>query len=191
VTGHHGKVRAQPQPEVNTSWGRTIRPSPHERRGGWVAFAALLVALAPAIAPHAAALQFQTDQWVTECATGAAASCSIIGAFGGVSQEGTEGSFALAVDVQNAQVAVVGKPYPVKGIIRIDKNPPVECIGPRYCLVASTDAETIIRQMDRGALILVDIFTAKSVFHSSISTNGYRAGVAKIRAEGYRYPLNN
>lgn len=146
-------------------------------------FAPLAALVLSATAP-AEALQFQTDNWTTECdfsGTG----CSIIGTFSGLDRNGAKGSFALAVELQETVVAVVGQPQPVKGIIKVDKYPPIECRGLRYCLVSNKDSKRLIDQFNLGALILVDVFTTKSAFHSSMSTIGYRASVSKIIAQNH------
>ena len=93
----------------------------------------------------------------------------------------------MLVDLKNRQLAVVGEPVPARANLRIDKNQPVGCTGTQ-CIFSNTDAETVIRQLQYGSLMLIDVFTAKSVFQFSLSTKGFQAGMAKIQAMGYRSP---
>jgi len=141
---------------------------------------------------NAETLRFQADDWVAECdaSQAADAQCSIIGVFSSVNAAGPKGSFSLLIDLRNSLVAVVGKPFPSRASIRVDKNPPMECSGERYCIFSNNDAETIVRQLKTGSLILVDVFAGKSLFRSSLSTKGYRADLDKIHAQGFRYFSN-
>ena len=59
--------------------------------------------------------------------------------------------FSLLIDLRNHLVAVVGKPFPGRASIRVDKNPPMECRGERYCIFSNDDAETIVRQLKSGS----------------------------------------
>lgn len=136
-------------------------------------------------------VKFQADDWVTECDTSHQSpdeDCSIIGVFRNTSPDGVKGSFSLLVDLKNRQVAVVGEPLPARVSLHIDKNQPVQCKGTAHCIFSSTDAEAVARQLQYGSLILVDVFTAKSMFRFSLSAKGYKAGLAKIHAMGYRLP---
>jgi hypothetical protein len=136
-------------------------------------------------------VKFQADDWVTECNTADQRSdedCSIIGVFRNTLPDGVKGSFSLLVDLKNHQVAVVGEPAPVRTSLRIDKNPALQCTGTPHCIFARSDADGVTRQLQYGSLILVDVFTAKSLFRFSLSTKGYQAGLAKIQAMGYRPP---
>ena len=82
-------------------------------------------------------------------------------------------------------MAVVGKPPPSRATIRIDKNPAIECKGERYCIFSTSDAETIVRQLKSGSVVLVDVVAGKNAFRGSMSTKGYRADLDKIRAQGF------
>jgi hypothetical protein len=55
------------------------------------------------------------------------------------SADGTKGSFSLLVDVRNGLVAVVGKPFPTRAGIGVDKNLPLEC---RPCVIAFFPSKT-------------------------------------------------
>jgi len=52
----------------------------------------------------------------------------------------------------------------------------------------SAQAITAINQLRVGSLILIDVVTAKGTFNFSLTAKGYQAGIAKIRAWGYRLP---
>src|SRR3954451_24612563 len=143
----------------------------------------LLLLMGFAASASAETLRFQADNWVAEC--GAASDCSIIGVFNSANP-GPEGSFSLLVDLRNRLVAVVGKPPPSRATIRIDKNPAMECRGERYCIFATSDAETIVRQLKSGSLVLIDVVAGPNAFRGSISTKGYRVDLNKIRAQGFR-----
>jgi len=150
---------------------------------------ALVIGFVLATAANAQTLRFQADDWVAECGVsqGADPECSIIGVFGSTNTAGPKGSFSLLVDLRNRLVAVVGNPFPSRASIRVDKNPPMECRGDRYCIFSNADAENIVRQLKSGSLVLVDVFAGKSLFRSSLSTKGYRADLDKIHAQGFRY----
>ena len=74
----------------------------------------------------------------------------------------------------------------MKAVIRVDKNPPIECRQTRYCIFPSAQSLMAVKQLKVGSLILIDVFTAKGVFSFSLTPKGYQAGIAKIRAWGYR-----
>jgi hypothetical protein len=152
----------------------------------------LIVGFGLASGARAETLRFQADDWVAECDTSQAtdAECSIIGVFSSENAIGPKGSFSLLIDLRNNLVAVVGKPFPGRALIRVDKNPPMECRGERYCIFSNDDAETIVRQLKSGSLVLVDVFAGNSLFRSSLSTKGYRADLDKIQAQGFRYFSN-
>jgi invasion protein IalB len=149
----------------------------------------LVIGFGLATAASAQTLRFQADDWVAECGSsqGADAECSIIGVFSSTNAVGPKGSFSLLIDLRNRMVAVVGKPFPSRASIRVDKNPPMECSGERYCIFSNADAEDIVRQLKSGSLILADVFAGKNQFRSSLSTRGFRADLDKIHAQGFRY----
>jgi hypothetical protein len=127
---------------------------------------------------------FRSDEWVTECSV-EAADCSITVPFW-QTQGDRGGSFALVVMLQTANMGIVGQPLPIKAILRIDKNPPIECRQERYCIFPTAQAITALNQLRIGSLILIDVVTAKGTFTFSLTAKGYQAGIAKIRAWGYR-----
>src|SRR5579875_172041 len=47
-----------------------------------------------------------------------------------------------------------------------------------------------IDELGAGSLVLIDVYTAKDVFHSSLSAFGYQASLAKLQAEGYAVPTS-
>ncbi|HZU89446.1 MAG TPA: hypothetical protein VE993_09330 [Stellaceae bacterium] len=144
----------------------------------------------PAIAgaPRAAAFQFRAGDWVTECRT--PADCSITGLFQQTNMDGRRGSFALVIMVQSGQLAVVGQPFPVRARLQIDRNNPAECVGTRYCIFSRREARRAIDELSTGSLVLVDVYTVRNVFRSSLSTIGYQDSLAKLRAEGYAVPAS-
>jgi hypothetical protein len=131
---------------------------------------------------------FRSDEWVTECETnpgGGAADCSITLPFWQAGGD-RNGSFALVVMLQTGSIGIVGQPMPVKAALRVDKNPPIECAQTRYCIFPSAQAFTVAKQLKVGSLILIDVFTLKGTFSFSMTPKGYQAGIAKVRAWGYR-----
>jgi hypothetical protein len=56
----------------------------------------------------------------------------------------------------------------------------------RYCVFPSSQALAAVKQLQVGSLILIDVFTARGAFSFSLTAKGYQAGIAKIRAWGYR-----
>jgi len=101
-----------------------------------------------------------------------------------------KGSFALVVMIQTGNIGIVGSPAPAKAVLRVDKNPAAACRGARYCIFPTAQSIALVRQLDIGSLILIDVFTAKSRFSFSLSPKGYQAGVAQIRAWGYQVSAN-
>jgi len=131
--------------------------------------------------------KFRADEWITECdpaiRTGVS-DCSITVPF--CSHGAPSGSFALVVMLQTGNIGIVGQPYPVRAVLRVDKNLPVECSHPRYCVFPTTQALAVLKQLKVGSLILIDVFTAIGTFSFSLTPKGYQAGLAQIRAWGYR-----
>ena len=151
-----------------------------------------LSAQLPGLRPVAAEQRFQSDQWITECGVdpaGGAPDCSITLPFWQVGG-GRDGSFALVVMIQTGNIGIVGQPFPVKAVLRVDKNPPIECKQARYCIFPTAQALAVVKQLEVGSLILIDVFTAKGEFSFSSTPKGYQAGMAKIRAWGYRLSPN-
>jgi hypothetical protein len=129
---------------------------------------------------------FRSDEWITECAADSVSrtpDCSITVPFW---QPRGDGSFALVVMVQTGNIGIVGQPFPLKALLRVDKNPPIECRQMRYCVFPSSQALAAVKQLQVGSLILIDVFTARGAFSFSLTAKGYQAGIAKIRAWGYR-----
>jgi len=140
------------------------------------------------LAPAAGEQTFRSDEWITECSNGTS-DCSITVPFW-QTQGDRGGSFALVVMLQTGNIGIVGKPLPIKAVLRIDKNPPIECRETPYCIFPSAQAIAAVRQLKVGSLILIDVFTAKGTFSFSLTAKGYRAGIAKIQAWGYRLPID-
>jgi len=152
----------------------------------WLLLACIVLAEISPIGRGLAAAQFRADDWITECQGGGpGAGCSIIMPFQPTSARGATGSFALAVDIESGVAALVGRPPPLAARLQIDKNQPLGCTGPRYCLFAAGGASSAASQLAAGSIALIDIATKAGDFHASLSTKGYRAGLAKIRAWSY------
>jgi hypothetical protein len=166
-------------------------PAANHRRA-WLGL--LLVALlrGQPIAPVSAGTmeKYQSDEWVTECEPEPGTRtirCSITAPFGAV-QKGKEGSFALVVLLDAGYIGIVGWPFPVRAVLRIDKDLPIECTEWRYCLFPRNQSLAAIKELEVGSLILVDVFTARATFRFSLTPRGYQAGIAQIRAWGHRLP---
>lgn len=153
--------------------------------------AALFLALwaqTPGQFSTAVAQKFRADEWVTECDSGPSAGtpdCSITVPFW-QTQRHTKGSFALVVMLQTGSIGIVGQPFPVRAVLRVDKNPPIECRQERYCVFPTIQALTVLKQLKVGSLILIDVYTAKGRFAFSLTPKGFQAGMAQIRAWGYQ-----
>ena len=83
-----------------------------------------------------ATLRFRADEWVTECGGSLgspAADCSITVPFWQTGSDG-KGSFALVVMLETGNIGIVGQPVPVKAVLRVDGNPPIECRAAQYCI---------------------------------------------------------
>jgi hypothetical protein len=131
---------------------------------------------------------YRADEWITECdsaPSAGAADCSITVPFW-QTQRQTQGSFALVVMLQTGNIGIVGQPFPTRAVLRVDKNPPIECRHARYCVFPSGQAFPVLRQLEIGALILIDVYTASGVFNFSLTPKGFQAGIAQIRAWGFR-----
>jgi hypothetical protein len=134
--------------------------------------------------------RFQADEWITECnGKPGGGDCSITVPFWQTGDEG-KGSFALVVMLQTGNIGIVGTPVPVRAVLRVDKNAAVTCSGARYCIFPTAQSLALIKQLDIGSLILIDVFSAKSRFSFSLSPKGYQAGVTQIRAWGYQMSAN-
>jgi hypothetical protein len=153
--------------------------------------AALFLALCaqtPGLSRAAGEQKFRSDEWITECEAGPSVGmpdCSITVPFW-QSRGDQKGSFALVVMLQTGNVGIVGQPFPDRAVLRVDKNPPIECRQARYCVFPSVQAFAVLKQLKVGSLVLIDVFTAKAAFSFSLTAKGYRAGIAQIRAWGYR-----
>jgi hypothetical protein len=142
------------------------------------------LAAALAFASHAAssvaAQQFQAGDWRAECEGAASGTdCSIIVTFRPMR---LDGSFALAVNMQSGVVAIVGDPPPLAATLQIDNFPKMRCSGPQQCLFPLAESAVAVAQLAVGLIALVDVETKNGVLHSSLSTTGYRAALAKIRS---------
>ena len=136
----------------------------------------------------AAGQKFRADEWVTECDSGPGAGppdCSITVPFW-QTRGGPKGSFALVVMLQTGNIGIVGDPFPTRAVLRIDKNPPIECREARYCVFPSMQALAALKQLKVGALVLIDVYTEKGGFSFSLTPKGFQAGIAQIRAWGYQ-----
>lgn len=203
--GRIGEIAARP-PEPMVA--KTIRPSQTLANGtlrriggcGAALRAARLVAAVLALAlcgllcaaPAASATQrFRADEWITECdgPRGGGADCSITVPFWQPGHTG-KGSFALVVMLQTGNIGIVGQPPPQKAVLRVDKNPAIECRQAQYCIFPTAQALAIVKQLEAGSLILVDVYTGKSEFRFSLTPKGFQAGIAQIRAWGYRLPID-
>ena len=135
----------------------------------------------------AAGQSYRADEWITECDSVGnlrAAACTITVPFW-QTQPQTTGSFALVIMLQTGNIGIVGLPFPTRAVLRVDKNPPIECKQARYCIFQSTQAFAVLKQLEVGSLILIDVFTAQGAFNFSLTPKGFQAGVAQIRAWGY------
>jgi len=136
------------------------------------------LALLPYAAPGRAAEKFQADEWRAECEGAVPGTdCSIIVKFQSMRREG---SFALALNMQSGVIAVVGDPPPLAATLQVDRFPKMRCSGPRYCLFSDVDSAAAAAQLAVGFIALIDVETKNGVLHSSLSTWGYRAALAKI-----------
>jgi invasion protein IalB len=140
--------------------------------------------------PAAADHKFQADEWITECDDVAlgAPDCSITVPFW-QTQDDQKGSFALVVMLQTGNIGIVGQPFPIRAMLRVDKNPPIECRQSRYCVFPGAQSLAVLKQLKIGSLILIDVMTAKTTFQFSLTPKGYQAGIAQIRAWGYSLPV--
>jgi len=150
----------------------------------FLALSVQVLVLPPAIGEQT----FRSDEWITECEAnpgGGTPDCSITLPFWQAGGD-QNGSFALVVMLQTGNIGIVGQPIPVRAVLRVDKNPPIECRQARYCVFPSAQALTVVKQLKVGSLVLIDVFTVKGTFSFSSTPKGYQAGIAKIRAWGYR-----
>jgi hypothetical protein len=152
------------------------------RRSRWDRSRSILLLAALALlsngGPSWAAEKFQADEWRAECEGAAAGTdCSIIVTFRPMR---LDGSFALALNMQSGVIAIVGEPSPLAATLQIDDYPKMRCSGPRYCLFTIADSAEATFQLAIGRIALIDVETANGVLHSSLSTKGYRAALAKV-----------
>ncbi len=169
---------------------RVLLVAGHGGSGIGLLFAVLLCGELISAAPAVAVERYQSDDWITVCEPapgGHTPECSITVSFGGI-QHGERGAFALAVILDTGNVGIVGRPFPVGAVLRVDRDPPVECREWRYCLFPHEESLAAIKALGAGSLILIDVFTARASFRFSLTPRGYQAGLAEIRAWGYRFP---
>ena len=164
---------------------RNDRRSPHNRK-----FAPVLPFLVALLVQAASARgeKFRADEWVTECDSGPRTGipdCSITVPFW-QTQGVPKGSFALVVMIETGNIGIVGQPFPIRAILRVDKNPPAECRQARYCVFPTAQALAVLKQLKIGSLILIDVYTDRGEFNFSLTPKGFQAGIAQIRAWGYR-----
>jgi len=163
----------------------------HPKRSGLALAMLAGVALFGAAPGLGAEQRYQADDWVAECSgpPGSGALCSITVPFWQTVADG-RGSFALVLMLQTGDVGLVGTPVPVRAVLRVGKNPEAVCRGERYCIFPAAQSLALRRELDDASLILIDVFTAKIRFSFSLSTAGYRAVLAQIRAWGYQLSDN-
>jgi hypothetical protein len=157
---------------------------PNMARSGVLILLPLLIFFSSA----AAAQKFRADEWITECDRTAgigSGDCSITIPFWQNRGE-PRGSFALVIMLQTGNMGIVGQPFPQRAVLRVDKNPPIECRQTRYCVFPSAQALAVLKQLKVGTLILIDVLTARGAYKFSLTPKGYQAGIAQIRAWGYR-----
>jgi hypothetical protein len=170
--------------------GAAIRHKTMSSRKFHTALVVLLICCVPTLgASNAVAEQkFRADEWVTECDSGpgiGAPDCSITVPFW-LTRGAPRGSFALVVMLQTGNMGIVGEPFPTRAVLRIDKNPPIECREARYCVFPSMQALAALKQLKVGSLVLIDVYTEKGGFSFSLTPKGFQAGIAQIRAWGYQ-----
>ena len=81
-------------------------------------------ALFCAVSSASATQRFRADEWVTECGgnpDSRAADCSITVPFWQIGDTG-KGSFALVVMLETGNIGIVGQPFPVKAVLRVDRK---------------------------------------------------------------------
>ena len=166
------------------------RRARHHRRSWLAAFLAGLFCGSLAVSARAAVGRYQSDAWITVCEPEAGtktAGCSLTVPFGGV-QNDRRGAFAMVVALDSEMIGIVGLPYPVRAMLRIDKDPPIECRETRYCLFSQDQSLAAIKELKVGSLILIDVYTSRATFRFSLTPRGYQAGIAQIRAWGDQLP---
>ena len=128
---------------------------------------------------------YQSGGWTTECRGGRdARACSLIVPFSRI-EHGQRADYTLAVLLSTGDIAIVGKPPPVRAVLRIGNNPPMECRESQPCLFPRDRSIDAILQLRTAPVILIDVLNSKSSFKFSLTTHGYQAGLAQIRAWGY------
>jgi hypothetical protein len=174
-----------------SSYFRSDRSAEHRRSRTWLApLLAGLFCSSLAVSAPAAVERYQSDEWLTVCESEAGSrmsGCSLTVPFGGV-QNDKRGAFAMVVVLDSGMIGIVGLPYPVRAMLRIDKDPPIECDHWRYCLFPQDQSQAAIKELEVGSLILIDVYTSRATFRFSLTPRGYQAGIAQIRAWGYRLP---
>ena len=128
---------------------------------------------------------YQSGGWTTECQGGRdARGCSLIVPFSRI-ENGQRADYTLAVLLSTGDIAIVGKPPPVRVVLRIGNNPPMECRESQPCLFPRDRSIDAILQLSTAPVILIDVLNSKSTSKFSLTTHGYQAGLAQIRAWGY------
>lgn len=185
------RLRADRRRGDGGPWPPWIPVGPSANHGrAWLGLlvVALLWGQPIAAVAAAAAQKYRSDAWITVCEPmPGTPKCSIAVPFGDV-QNGAAGSFALVVVVDTGDIGIIGRPFPVRAVLRIDRDQPIECSEWRYCLFPRDQSLTAIKELEVGSVILIDVFTTRATFRFSLTARGYQAGIAQIRAWGYRLP---
>ena len=105
--------------------------------------------------------KFRADEWVTECdaSRGAGGLDRSITVPFWESHGAPQGSFTLVVMLQTGNIGIVGQPFSIRAVLRVDKNPPIECGQPRYCAFPSAQAPSVLKQLKIKSLVLIDVYT--------------------------------
>jgi len=128
---------------------------------------------------------YQSGGWTTECSGGRdARACSLIVPFSRI-EHGQRADYTLAVLLSTGDIAIVGKPPPVRAVLRIGNNPPMECRESQPCLFPRDRSIDAILQLRTASVILIEVLNSRSSLKFSLTTHGYQAGLAQIRAWGY------
>ena len=131
---------------------------------------------------------FRADEWVTECdaSRGAGGLDRSITVPFWESHGAPQGSFTLVVMLQTGNIGIVGRPFPIRAVLRVDNNPPIECGQPRNCAFPS--AQPFSAQATQNQVARPDrrLYGKRGQFSFSMTPKGFQAELAQIRGWGYR-----
>lgn len=145
----------------------------------------LLLVPAPTVGLAQQPTTFSAGEWKTECSVDRMTDRrGCITRLGLNKTNPPVGIFSLIISSVGPSVSMVGSPTPYETVIRIDRNPAMECKGIQVCQFSRADSSKIVRQLYGGTTLLVTVL-GSGVFEFTKEIGHYRTMLAKHQEWGY------